>query len=176
MRRTGYIAAALVAALPFVATTASAQLERPGATAPAARAAPAAPAGGGGGAMVPRGGGGGGGRVGVSPGGGVASGPSIGPVRGYYPQAGWSQPGPQGYRQHHRHHRHVFGPSVYFGSAYAAQPYYYDDYSYQEEPYVGIVPGGSAPDEVAYCQQRYRSYDVRTGTYLNNDGNRYPCP
>ena len=27
-----------------------------------------------------------------------------------------------------------------------------------------------------YCSQRYRSYDPRSGTYLNNDGNRYPCP
>jgi hypothetical protein len=29
---------------------------------------------------------------------------------------------------------------------------------------------------VAYCSQRYRSYDPGSGTYLNNDGNRYPCP
>ncbi len=31
-------------------------------------------------------------------------------------------------------------------------------------------------DAVAYCSQRYRSYDPASGTYLNNDGNRYPCP
>ena len=31
-------------------------------------------------------------------------------------------------------------------------------------------------DAVAYCMQRYRSYDPRSGTYLNYDGNRYPCP
>lgn len=33
------------------------------------------------------------------------------------------------------------------------------------------VGGGSS-----YCAQRYRSYDPASGTYLNNDGNRYPCP
>jgi BA14K-like protein len=27
-----------------------------------------------------------------------------------------------------------------------------------------------------YCAQRYRSYDPASGTYLNNDGNRYACP
>ncbi len=31
-------------------------------------------------------------------------------------------------------------------------------------------------DAAAYCSQRYRSYDPASGTYLNNDGNRYPCP
>ena len=41
--------------------------------------------------------------------------------------------------------------------AYAAGPAY--------------VGGGSS-----YCAQRYRSYDPASGTYLNNDGNRYPCP
>jgi tetrahydromethanopterin S-methyltransferase subunit E len=39
---------------------------------------------------------------------------------------------------------------------------------------VGSV-GSSAEDE-AYCRRRYRSYDPASGTYLNNDGNRYPCP
>ncbi|MGR7995061.1 MULTISPECIES: BA14K family protein [unclassified Xanthobacter] len=31
-------------------------------------------------------------------------------------------------------------------------------------------------DAVAYCMQRYRSYDPRTGTYLGYDGYRHPCP
>jgi hypothetical protein len=29
---------------------------------------------------------------------------------------------------------------------------------------------------VAYCMQRYRSYDPRSGTYMGNDGYRHPCP
>lgn len=31
-------------------------------------------------------------------------------------------------------------------------------------------------DAVAYCMQRFRSYDPRTGTYLGYDGLRHPCP
>lgn len=48
---------------------------------------------------------------------------------------------------------------------------------------AGAVVGGAiaasaaqANQNAAYCAQRYRSYDPRSGTYLNNDGNRYPCP
>jgi hypothetical protein len=36
------------------------------------------------------------------------------------------------------------------------------------------VPAGE--DRTAYCQQRYRSYDPQTGTFLGPDGNRHPCP
>lgn len=31
-------------------------------------------------------------------------------------------------------------------------------------------------DPVAYCMQRYRSYDPASGTYLGFDGLRHPCP
>jgi hypothetical protein len=47
----------------------------------------------------------------------------------------------------------------------------------------GAIIGGAiansqaqAADAYSYCSQRYRSYDPASGTYLNNDGNRYPCP
>jgi hypothetical protein len=35
-----------------------------------------------------------------------------------------------------------------------------------------------APNQnsVAYCSQRYRSYDPASGTYLGYDGLRHPCP
>jgi hypothetical protein len=33
-----------------------------------------------------------------------------------------------------------------------------------------------AQQNASYCAQRYRSYDPQSGTYMNNDGNRYPCP
>ena len=35
-----------------------------------------------------------------------------------------------------------------------------------------------APDESAidYCIQRFRSYDVRSGTYVGYDGMRHSCP
>ena len=35
------------------------------------------------------------------------------------------------------------------------------------------APGG---DAVASCQQRFRSYDPASGTYLGHDGRRHPCP
>ena len=31
-------------------------------------------------------------------------------------------------------------------------------------------------DEVAYCSQRFKSYDPASGTYLGYDGLRHPCP
>ncbi len=49
------------------------------------------------------------------------------------------------------------------GAAVAAQPTYV-------EP---VYPAG---DAVAYCAQRYRSYNVRTGTYTGYDGLQHPCP
>jgi hypothetical protein len=33
-----------------------------------------------------------------------------------------------------------------------------------------------ADDPVAYCMQRFRSYDPKTGTYLGHDGQRHSCP
>ena len=50
---------------------------------------------------------------------------------------------------------------------------------------AGAIIGGAiaagqanaaAQQNAGYCAQRYRSYDPASGTYLNNDGNRYPCP
>jgi hypothetical protein len=41
----------------------------------------------------------------------------------------------------------------------------------------GYYTGGApVTDTDAYCRSRYRSYDPASRTYLNNDGNRYPCP
>lgn len=31
-------------------------------------------------------------------------------------------------------------------------------------------------DAIAYCIRRFRSYDIRTRTYLGYDGRRHPCP
>jgi hypothetical protein len=64
----------------------------------------------------------------------------------------------------------------------ATQPYGYRGYgpgygyrpAYAYEPgYVAVAPGGN---EVAYCAQRFRSYDPGSGTYLGYDGLRHPCP
>ena len=58
-----------------------------------------------------------------------------------------------------------------------AAPYYgYDDpyYAYEPGPYAyGPGYGGNA---VAYCMQRFRSYDPNRGTYVGFDGLRHSCP
>jgi hypothetical protein len=58
------------------------------------------------------------------------------------------------------------GPYYYGGPG----PYYYGP---PAAPVYGPGPRGDAED---YCLSRYRSYDVRSGTFLGNDGYRHPCP
>jgi hypothetical protein len=84
------------------------------------------------------------------------------------------------WRGGHRHHRHYgwrhrdrgwYGPALgagfaagaLLGGALAAAPRAY------------YRPGVTA-DEIAYCSQRFKSYDPSSGTYLGYDGNRHPCP
>jgi hypothetical protein len=59
----------------------------------------------------------------------------------------------------------------------ATQPYGYYGYppGYYGPAYVAPAPyiGG---DAVAYCVQRFRSYDPYSGTYVGYDGLRHPCP
>jgi BA14K-like protein len=52
---------------------------------------------------------------------------------------------------------------------YAYTPGYQPSYGYET---VGVGAGGS----VAYCQQRFRSYNPATGTYMGYDGMRHSCP
>ena len=65
------------------------------------------------------------------------------------------------------------------GGAVAPYPYYYGPgpYYYGPGPYYAPGPvyalGG---DAVAYCMQRFKSYDASSGTYLGYDGLRHPCP
>jgi hypothetical protein len=68
--------------------------------------------------------------------------------------------------------------------------YYWRNGCYVQQPYgwVRVSPaycgpveyGGPAPvvagDPIAYCMQRYRSYDPSSQTYLGYDGLRHPCP
>ena len=65
------------------------------------------------------------------------------------------------------------------GSALAApyygQRYYEPGYAYSPG-YVAVEPGIPGGDAVAYCEQRFRSYDPASGTYLGYDGVRHPCP
>jgi len=68
--------------------------------------------------------------------------------------------------------------------------YYWRNGCYVQQPGVGWVRVSSdycgpvdyqpapavAGDPVAYCMQRFRSYDPASGTYLGFDGLRHPCP
>jgi BA14K-like protein len=49
----------------------------------------------------------------------------------------------------------------------ATAPAYYDGYGYEASAY---------DDAVAYCSQRFRSYDPASGTYIGSDGYPRPCP
>jgi hypothetical protein len=116
-----------------------------------------------------------GGTVGVQP--GIGGGRFAG---GGYQQGGWQGGGGYG---HHRGYRHGgFWPGVAIGVGvgstygYYGSPSYYDDsYGYYDDGAVAVAPqtGG---DDVAYCMQRYKSYDPASGTYLGYDGQRHPCP
>ena len=79
-----------------------------------------------------------------------------------------------------------YGPGIGLGIGLAtgaliggalAAPYYYapGPTVYQEAPVYYRAPVGGG-DAVAYCMQRFKSYDPASGTYLGYDGNRHPCP
>jgi hypothetical protein len=156
--------------------------------------------GGGGGAAIGGGGGGGfrGGAASAPSMGGAPAGFRPAPTMGFRPTPGTGggpvvSGGSQGnyyggggryagggYRHHH--HRHGgFWPGVAVGVGigstygYYGSPSYYDDsYGYYDEGVVAAAPAGD--DAVAYCMQRYKSYDPASGTYLGYDGQRHPCP
>jgi hypothetical protein len=72
------------------------------------------------------------------------------------------------------------GPGALIGEAIFGAPRPYGRYGYEgydpdsDQDYIPDPPyvGG---DEIA-CQQRFRSYDPASGTYLGFDGLRHPCP
>lgn len=109
-------------------------------------------------------------------GGGVVAGGGYGGGRHYHGGGG------------HHHHRHYhrrggFWPGFAIGAGigssygyYGSSPYYYDDGYYDDEPVVAVAPAPDGGDAVAYCTQRFKSYDPASGTYLGYDGKRHPCP
>lgn len=74
--------------------------------------------------------------------------------------------GYHGYRHHH-HHRGPSAGAVIGGLAAGAV-------------IGGIIAGSQAQaaqnNAIAYCSQRFRSYDPASGTYLGKDGYRRACP
>ena len=68
----------------------------------------------------------------------------------------------------------IVAGAIIGGAIANSQPQYYGPgpYYYGAPGYDGPPPG----EAVAYCMDRFRSYDPRSGTYLGNDGFRHPCP
>ena len=69
------------------------------------------------------------------------------------------------------------------GGAIASQAtpaygYGYDPYGFDAgvEPQAAYVDPGQGGGDAAYCAQRFKSYDLSSGTYLGYDGLRHPCP
>jgi hypothetical protein len=73
----------------------------------------------------------------------------------------------------------VIGAGIATGlaaGAYGGYPYYSDGWN--EPSYGGYVVADpyAGGNDVAYCVQRFRSYDPASGTYLGVDGLRHQCP
>jgi hypothetical protein len=107
--------------------------------------------------------------------------PNLHQVRSHWDRRrAWRSPGPRWHgHRFHRRDRWDWGPAVVggilglgLGAALTAP----------RAPAYGYAPhtrtfayGGQWQAHVQWCQQRYRSYDVATDTFLSYDGNRYRC-
>jgi hypothetical protein len=67
----------------------------------------------------------------------------------------------------------IIGGAIIGGAIANSQPRYYGPGPYYPGPAYYAPPPG---DAVAYCMQRFRSYDPGSGTYVGYDGLRHPCP
>jgi BA14K-like protein len=68
-----------------------------------------------------------------------------------------------------------FAAGAIFGGL-LAEPYYYQGPYYYAEPDYYYYYGSPSAAAVRYCIRRFKSYDLRSGTYLGYDGYRHPCP
>ena len=71
----------------------------------------------------------------------------------------------------------IIGGIIAGGIIASQRPYYSYDYGYYSYPPYGYYgPYPMRDGAVAYCMQRFRSYDPYSMTYLGYDGFRHPCP
>jgi hypothetical protein len=70
------------------------------------------------------------------------------------------------------------GPGYAYDYGPGYSDYGYSDYDYAPGPGYGGggYGGGGGGGSVAYCAQRFRSYDPASGTYMGYDGIRHSCP
>jgi hypothetical protein len=62
---------------------------------------------------------------------------------------------------------------------YPPGPYYYPSPYYPPAPAGYYAPGpgpAGSGDPVSYCEQRFRSYNPKTGLYIGTDKRLHPCP
>jgi hypothetical protein len=69
-----------------------------------------------------------------------------------------------------------FATGLIIGGAIASQPYYSGGYPYYRRAYPAYGPYAGDDPAIAYCMQRFQSYDPYSMTYLGFDGYRHPCP
>jgi hypothetical protein len=69
---------------------------------------------------------------------------------------------------------YYYGPGPYYAAPYPAP--YYGAPAYPVAPGPGYAAAAPAGGDAAYCAQRFKSYNPRTGTYMGTDGVRHPCP
>jgi BA14K-like protein len=86
--------------------------------------------------------------------------------------------GPSGYNSYNYNYAPAYNSYAYSpGYSYAYSPSGYNSRYYSPGGYsAGYSAGYAAGDAVAYCKQRFRSYDQASGTYLGYDGQRHSCP
>jgi hypothetical protein len=94
--------------------------------------------------------------------------------------------GPSGYNSYNYNYAPGYSYNYVPGYTYSYGPSGYSGYAYSPGTSYAVSPGSSyaaapgssyaAGDAVAYCKQRFRSYDPSSGTYLGYDGQRHPCP
>jgi hypothetical protein len=84
----------------------------------------------------------------------------------YQPNQGYYEQGPASGTQYGSDYQY-YGPRS--GSGYSGSGQAYDSFAYSG----GGMSGGR---DQAYCQQRFRSFDPASGTYMGFDGQRHPCP
>ena len=97
------------------------------------------------------------------------------PPRRWHGAANWRRHGRPGWGGgYYPYYGYGLGLGLGYGYGYGwGYPYYSDAY-YYDAPVV--YSGGGGGDAVAYCAQRFKSYDPRTGTYVGRDGKPHPCP
>jgi len=98
---------------------------------------------------------------------GYSSGPSPSPKNSYSPSYSYSSPGSS----------YAYSPGNSYsspGASYAYSPG--NSYSSPGSSYAYSPGYSTAGSSSTSCQQRFRSYDPASGTYLGRDGKRHPCP